>query len=220
MKMINEKNEMMIDNTAVDKFAAAMKEKLAAARLKGRGGWHHESCTERYLNLALIGHLAKGNPGTYLDIANFAMFLHQRGHNPLNLKEAFINSQVAPVAPNLYWNKGDEYTFEIDGVGDWAADNDYVDGDEFELSYCITGEAKFKLEGEDVKLLSVSPEYFTTPQQSQTVTELKLLLERAQNGLRWYEEAHPEDNSPADDELHEEIDRLLTADVPAIGVDV
>lgn len=34
-------------------------------------------------------------------------------------------------------------------------------------------------------------------------------LEDAQNGLRWYQEAHPEDASGADDEMHKKIDAAL-----------
>ena len=40
---------------------------------------------------------------------------------------------------------------------------------------------------------------------------LRDLLERSQNGLRWYQDAHPEDASNADDELHDEIDEALSA---------
>lgn len=35
------------------------------------------------------------------------------------------------------------------------------------------------------------------------------VLERAQIGLKWYQDAHLEDASNVDDELHEEIDALL-----------
>lgn len=36
------------------------------------------------------------------------------------------------------------------------------------------------------------------------------LLERAQNGLRWYQDEHPNDASEADGELHIEIEEALS----------
>lgn len=65
------------DDAAVDRFAAAMKEKLAAAREKGRGGWDDKSdVSAEELSAMLIAHIWKGDPR---DVANFCMFLHQRG---------------------------------------------------------------------------------------------------------------------------------------------
>lgn len=58
---------------------------------------------------------------------------------------------------------------------------------------------------------------YTTPQdQTALIRELSDTLERAQNGLRWYQDEHPEDGSEADGELHEEIDALLTRAKEAI----
>ncbi|MAG64635.1 MAG: hypothetical protein CMK74_01995 [Pseudomonadales bacterium] len=71
------------DDVAVDRFAAAMKAKLAAARAKGRSGWDDPSaCSIEYLAQLLREHLAKGNAGTFEDVANFCMMLHQRGADP------------------------------------------------------------------------------------------------------------------------------------------
>jgi hypothetical protein len=70
------------DNAAVDKFAAAMKEKLSQARDKGRGGW--ESCSEETLSKMLRDHVEKGDPR---DVANFCMFIHTLGY------------RIAPAAP-------------------------------------------------------------------------------------------------------------------------
>lgn len=73
------------DDAAVDRFAAAMKHKLAVSRDKGRTGWDDESqCTMGTLANMLVEHIAKGDQ---VDIANFAMMLHQREaatfeHNP------------------------------------------------------------------------------------------------------------------------------------------
>jgi hypothetical protein len=65
------------DDTAVDRFAAAMKEKLAKKRAEGRGGWDDRAvCTAEYLSKLLRAHVAKDDP---LDVGNFAMMLHQRG---------------------------------------------------------------------------------------------------------------------------------------------
>lgn len=62
------------DDLAVDKFAAAMKEKLAQARAKGRCGW--EECAPADLSAMLYEHVAKGDPR---DVANFGMFLWNLG---------------------------------------------------------------------------------------------------------------------------------------------
>lgn len=78
------------DDEAVDRFAAAMKVKLAAARAKGRFGWDDPlQCSEPNLARLLVGHLSKPNQGNYEDLANFAMMLHQRGAKPLVLAQAY-----------------------------------------------------------------------------------------------------------------------------------
>ncbi|HDZ8980333.1 TPA: zinc finger-like domain-containing protein [Aeromonas veronii] len=75
--------EQHSDDAAVDRFAAAMKVKLAAARTKGRGGWDDPAaCSVEYLADLLVDHVGKGNCGTFEDVANFAMMLHQRGADP------------------------------------------------------------------------------------------------------------------------------------------
>lgn len=77
------------DDEAVDRFAAAMKAKLAAAREKGRAGWDDpEMCSELYLAKLLVGQTFRGNAGSLEDVANFAMMLHQRGADPEVLAEA------------------------------------------------------------------------------------------------------------------------------------
>jgi hypothetical protein len=64
------------DDIAVDRFAAAMKAKMAASRAKGRGGWDDPAvCTVESLQSMLLGHLAKGDP---VDVGNFAMMLWNR----------------------------------------------------------------------------------------------------------------------------------------------
>jgi hypothetical protein len=76
------------DDAAVDRFAAAMKAKLAKSRAKGRGGWDDPNvCSVEFLAQLLVEHLGKGNTGTFEDVANFAMMLHQRGADPKVLAE-------------------------------------------------------------------------------------------------------------------------------------
>lgn len=58
------------DDAAVDRFAQAMKEKMAAARAKGRGGW--QQCDPAKLSRMLREHVDKGDPR---DVANFCMML-------------------------------------------------------------------------------------------------------------------------------------------------
>jgi hypothetical protein len=71
------KSEQHSDDIAVDRFAAAMKTKLAEKRGDGRSGWDNpEACSVDDLNYMLIQHLFKGDP---IDIGNFAMMIHQRG---------------------------------------------------------------------------------------------------------------------------------------------
>lgn len=78
------------DERAVDRFAAAMKEKMAASRAKGRGGWDsRREVSADTLAIMLINHTYKGNAGTFEDVANFAMMLHQRGEDPKLLARMF-----------------------------------------------------------------------------------------------------------------------------------
>ncbi|MCV9380446.1 DUF3850 domain-containing protein [Aeromonas hydrophila] len=94
------------DDVAVDNFAKAMKEKLAKARAKGRSGWDdHAACSVEHLADLLLDHIGKGNPGTFEDIANFSMMLHQRGASPALLAGKLLFSstpegwQLVPVEP-------------------------------------------------------------------------------------------------------------------------
>lgn len=63
------------DDVAVDRFATAMKAKLADARSKGRGGWQ-EHGLHQHLSDLLRDHVHKGDPR---DVANFCCFLWNRG---------------------------------------------------------------------------------------------------------------------------------------------
>ncbi len=76
------------DDTAVDRFAAAMKAKLSAARAKGRSGWDDpEACSVEFLARLLKDHMQKVNSGNFEDIANLCMMLHQRGADPAILAQ-------------------------------------------------------------------------------------------------------------------------------------
>ncbi|MDW9588695.1 hypothetical protein GOA80_22005 [Sinorhizobium meliloti] len=65
------------DDLAVDRFAAAMKAKLAKKRDEGRGGWEDkDQCSNAFLSRLLVEHVQKGDP---VDVGNLAMMIHQRG---------------------------------------------------------------------------------------------------------------------------------------------
>lgn len=77
------------DDVAIDRFAAAMKAKMAKQRVKGYGGWDDPKvCPTDRLQQMLADHLPKGDP---VDVANFAMMLwircertaHPAQRNPL-----------------------------------------------------------------------------------------------------------------------------------------
>jgi hypothetical protein len=73
------------DDLAVDRFALVMKAKLAKKRSEGRYGWEDPAlCRIEDLARMLINHIPKGDP---VDVANFAMMLHQRGAGRATLTE-------------------------------------------------------------------------------------------------------------------------------------
>lgn len=83
------------DVKAVNRFAIAMKTKMVAARKKGRAGWDNkELCSGKELASQLVAHLYKDNAGTFEDVANFAMMLHQRGEDPALLKQAMYEVKL------------------------------------------------------------------------------------------------------------------------------
>lgn len=96
------------DEDCVDRFAAAMKVKLTAARSKGYACWHNpDACSSQQLAELLVLQLNKGNAGTFEDIANFAMMLHQRDAEPSILADVFrcmlpgLLAQLRPQVPGL-----------------------------------------------------------------------------------------------------------------------
>lgn len=90
------------DDEAVDKFASAMKQKLAQAREKGRSGW--QQMTPDELSAMLYHHVEKGDPR---DVANFCMFLWNLGQPITPCKPI----QAEPVAFPKPW-----------GVSRWEGD--------------------------------------------------------------------------------------------------
>lgn len=73
---MNTENQKREDEAAVDAFAVALKEKLAKAREKGRHGWRNPEWKPEDITHEILVHVGKGDP---LDVAIYAMFLHQRG---------------------------------------------------------------------------------------------------------------------------------------------
>lgn len=81
------------DDVAVDRFAAVMKAKLARKRRQGRGGWEDkEACSGPFLSRLLVEHVDKGDP---VDVANFAMMLHQRGEQIADERERYIDRKLS-----------------------------------------------------------------------------------------------------------------------------
>jgi hypothetical protein len=73
------------DDAAVDRFAAAMKAKMAKQRAKGYSGWDEpEQCPAERLQTMLSEHIGKGDP---VDVGNIAMMLFCRGE-PTNRQPA------------------------------------------------------------------------------------------------------------------------------------
>ncbi|MCS4089424.1 hypothetical protein [Rhizobium sp. BK176] len=80
------------DDIAVDRFAAVMKAKLSRKRRQGRGGWEDKEVRSgSFLSSLLVEHVAKGDP---IDVANFAMMLHQRGEQIAGERERFIDRKL------------------------------------------------------------------------------------------------------------------------------
>jgi hypothetical protein len=68
-----------LDDHAVDAFAKRMQNKLRKARDDGRGGWNDKNAVLHVqLVNQLIDHINKGDP---VDVANFCMFLSERGES-------------------------------------------------------------------------------------------------------------------------------------------
>ncbi|MGI2125583.1 hypothetical protein [Shewanella oncorhynchi] len=105
-----------IDDIGIDRFTNAMRLKMAYARSKGRSGWNDQAlCSGEQLAAGLVEHLSKGNDGTFEDVANFAMMLHQRKESPRLLIDA-VSSIKANVVKELVevLNEASEYALNND----------------------------------------------------------------------------------------------------------
>lgn len=109
------------DDNAVDRFAAAMKAKMAKSRLKGRSGWDDATqCSTLALSELLWEHVGKGDP---VDVANFAMMLNSRG-------AAIAPRHAVGTAPTMaasdwesrYWKDVERLTHERNALGQAIAD--------------------------------------------------------------------------------------------------
>ncbi len=100
------------DDLAVDRFAVAMKAKLAKKRAEGRGGWEDpEQCTGAFLSRLLVEHVEKGDP---LDVGNLAMMLHQRGERISNERERYADKRRDKIAPPMPTNGGSRTRAELE----------------------------------------------------------------------------------------------------------
>lgn len=72
------------DDIAVDRFAVAMKAKLARKRAEGRGGWDDPAeCSIDYLTALLVNQIRERAVLDPVDIGNFAMMIFNRpGERP------------------------------------------------------------------------------------------------------------------------------------------
>lgn len=100
------------DDVAVDRFAAAMKVKLAMKRAEGYRGWENkEDCTAGRLSFLLRDHVDKGDP---VDVGNLAMMLHQRGQgiaaspSPPETREGAIRADEREACAQTARAVGDE----------------------------------------------------------------------------------------------------------------
>lgn len=85
------------DDVAVDRFADAMKKKMAISRSKGRSGWDDPTqCTIEFLQRSLTEHVGKGDP---VDVGNLAMMLFCRGGNTV----PSVDESVAKDADRYRW---------------------------------------------------------------------------------------------------------------------
>lgn len=84
-KATSSRDDIHPDDLAVERFATAMKAKLAKKRDEGRSGWEDkDDCSQLFLSQLLREHVEKGDP---VDVGNLAMMLHQRDERISSLLE-------------------------------------------------------------------------------------------------------------------------------------
>jgi hypothetical protein len=82
------------DDILVDRFAKALKQKLAAARAKGRSGWEAGHWMDEARGM-LVEHVIKGDPR---DVANFCAFLWHHGEGTETAFDDFNRVRVSKPA--------------------------------------------------------------------------------------------------------------------------
>jgi hypothetical protein len=110
------------DDLAVDRFSAAMKEKMARARTKGRDGWDDTvGCPAARLQGMLVDHIGKGDP---VDVGNLAMMLWNRGERTALLEQSHQGRQIAldEWFSKTAWVQEQADTFPLSRLGKHRAD--------------------------------------------------------------------------------------------------
>ncbi|SOC43795.1 hypothetical protein SAMN05892877_111233 [Rhizobium subbaraonis] len=89
------------DALAVDRFADAMKAKMAKKRAEGRGGWQNrDECSGDFLSQLLRDHVEKGDP---VDVGNLAMMLHQRGERiTTSPASSGVEGEKCPICAEVF----------------------------------------------------------------------------------------------------------------------
>lgn len=83
-----------LNDAAIDDFAKQMKAKMQVCEKRGRSGWSDkDQCRDIALATLLVMELQRPNGGSFIDIANFAMMLHQREASPEVLFTALMRSK-------------------------------------------------------------------------------------------------------------------------------
>ena len=127
---------LSLDQAAHLRFTKACQDKLTMASLGGQHGWEDQQrCTDQNLAILLVGAIHKGD---MRDVANYAMFLHERGAicqslfnrvgfippNPTDLEAKQSSGEVLTVR---VWSRTDK-------VGSECEDEVEVDKLQWELA--------------------------------------------------------------------------------------
>lgn len=127
---------LSLDQAAHLRFKQACLEKLTLASLGGQHGWEDpQRCTDQSLAVLLMGAVRKGD---MRDVANYAMFLHERGApcESLFKKVGFLpaNSEAIYAKPT----SGEMITIKVwgrtDAVGSECDDELEIDKLQWELA--------------------------------------------------------------------------------------
>lgn len=164
-----------LDDQVVDQLAAALKQKLAKSRAKGRGGWHDkEKCPPGRLQEMMAHHIGKGDP---LDVVAIAMMLWHRGEDTRSaygsiqtLPRFDLNEEQAGLLRWLIGEEGDPSAVTI-SVGEVSEDGKVEFGLRAHQTDCPE---------EGAVMLCEMPR---TPTSVTTFNQLPFVLEK--RGNRW-----------------------------------